>query len=200
MDSCLICHCDFDKESIITHCQQCVYKYHKDCLEDWFTFGPIEKSFQCLVCKNDIYFDDTHTNFRPFYKKLEKFFNYSSFIENFRWIIIYTLFVFIGNVSACLYRQLGNYIILHYKASIDTIVQTEYLLNMAFIHLVYPMISYFYDIIIFVKYLKRYYTPDSIEEFRLIYHDCNKLITIGMTLLFIMSFLTDQKYISVLLP
>ena len=198
MENCLICRCDFDKESDITHCHRCVYKYHRDCLERWFALGPIEKSFQCMVCKCDLYFDDTSTNLRSFYTKLEKFFDCSSFIEHFRWIAIYTLFVFIGNVSACLYRHLGNYIILHYKVYIDTIAQTECLLNMGFIHIVYPVLCYIYYIIVFQKYLLRHYRPDSIEDFRLIYYDCNKLITIGMTLFYVTSFVSDKKYVSVL--
>lgn len=199
MDSCLICHQTFATESIITHCRHCVYKYHKECLEDWFTYAPIEKSFECMVCKKDLYFEDTHTNFRPYFKKLEQFFNYSCFIENLRWIVIYTLYVAIANLSACLYSKLGNYIILHYKPTIDSIIQTEYLLNMVFVHLVYPMIPYFYDIVVFQKYLKRFYTPDDIEDFRLIFSDCHKLITIAMTSLFFLSYITDKKYISLLL-
>lgn len=199
MENCLICRCDFDKESEITHCHQCVYKYHRDCLESWFAMGPIEKSFQCMVCKSDLYLDDTSAISRPFYTKLEKFFDCSSFLIHFRWIAIYTLFVFIGNVSVCLYTHLGNYIILHYQVYIDNIVQTHCLLNMVFIHLVYPMICYIYDIIVFQKYLKRHYRPDIIEDFRSIYHDCNKLVTIGMTFWYVALLVSDKKYVLVLL-
>ena len=199
MDSCTICHDTFAAESIITHCKHCVYKYHKECLKDWFTYAPIEKSFECIVCKKDLFFEDTNSNFRPYLQKLEQFFSYSCFIENLRWIVIYTLYVVIANFSACLYSKLGNHIILHYKLTIDSIIQTEYFLNMAFVHLFDPVIPYFYDIILFQKYLKRFYTPDDIEEFRLIFSDYHKLVTIAMTCLFFLSYITDKKYISLLL-
>lgn len=198
MDSCLICHDCFEQGSNITHCQHCVYKYHNDCLEDWFTFAPLEKSFQCLACKKDLYFVETNSNFRLLYKKLENFFNYSSLIENVRLLMIYILYVFIANVTACVYRQLGSYIILHYKTSIDSIVHTEYFLNMFFVHFLYPIINYFYDMIVFQRYLKRFYTPDDIEEYRLIFSDCHKLTTIVMTTLFFLSYITEKKYISFL--
>lgn len=187
MENCLICRCDFDKESEITHCHQCVYKYHRDCLEKWFACSPMEKSFLCMVCKSDWDFDDTRSKWF-FYSKLEKYFEY------FRWIAIYTLFAFVGNVSASLYRHFSNYIILHYDGYISNTIQAHCVFNMGYLYFVYPVLCYVYDIIVFQNYLKRHYSADSIKDFRLIYYDCIKLITIGMTLLIFTSLVSDKKY------
>lgn len=183
---CIICQSDIDTSAEkIVSCKKCVYKYHEDCLLKWFSSAPSAKCFSCLVCQRYIFFQNFQSNLHILKKKLEKYFDYSSFTENIRWAMLYMLYIAIGKITVHFFLVIKYYLILNFKNAINQIINPEHFFNAIFIYIIYPVIPCIYDYLVLKYYMQKFYSHEDFQQIRLIFYECHQLANIILTILFI---------------
>lgn len=194
--TCIICQSDIDTSTEkIVSCKKCVYKYHEDCLLKWFSTAPSAKCFSCLACQRYIFFENIQSNFHILKKKLEKYFDYSSFTENIRWIMAYMLYIAIGKITVYSFLVIKYYLTLKFSNAIDHIINPEYFFNAIFIYIIYPVIPCIYDHLVFKNYMQKFYSQEDFHQIRLIFYECHQLANFILTILLILYTLLESATI-----
>jgi hypothetical protein len=156
-----------------------------------------------MVCKNKIYFPNKLENIQIYFSKyginnITKLFG--GLTEKLRWIIMYIIYLFIGKVIVYFFREIAMFVINNYKPTLDNYISTEYFLNLVFLNLVYPVIPFFYDILIFKKFLQNYYSQDELQEYQEIFYQSHSMANLFLTYVVFFSYFINNNILLILLP